>query len=410
MIKVAFFSDIHFGKDGRGDFTIPNAGIGMGELSTEREMGAELISSLKELAPEYLFIAGDLTSVGSPEEYYYCERKILEIAEQADIDRNKIIWCTGNHDNDWTISKLYDRYKNEENKDVEKIAIRKYASIATSVVQMHIEELPMAPEVGPFPASGVYEDGKMVVFIINSATTCLHDKDIDHGEITEKQLKWLQEKVQEYETDKRWKIVLMHHHPFNYPFPEIGIDYSLLSDGSEFQEIIGKGGVHLVLHGHRHHPRCKTHNESNWKNPISFICAGSLSVCEKQRVDGDIPNTFHFLELDEEQIGLLQLRSFEYLPGSGWAPVSRRGGTVPIDPVMKLGRIVNDHDLSLAIESITNTADPVISLEWSELDERLQYRTCDEINELISKTLQDRFIVRAKLPANLTLKRKGDTE
>mgnify|MGYP003292254606 CR=1 FL=1 len=158
MIKVAFFSDIHFGKDGRGDFTIPNAGIGMGELSTEREMGAELISSLKELAPEYLFIAGDLTSVGSPEEYYYCERKILEIAEQADIDRNKIIWCTGNHDNDWTISKLYDWYKNEENKDVEKIAIRKYASIATSVVQMHIEELPMAPEVGPFPASGVYED------------------------------------------------------------------------------------------------------------------------------------------------------------------------------------------------------------------------------------------------------------
>ncbi len=409
MIKIAFFSDIHFGKDGRGDFTIPNTDTALGKLSTEREMGAGLISSLKELEPEYLFIAGDLTSVGSPEEYYYCEQKIIDIAKQAGIDTNKIIWCTGNHDNDWSVSKLYDRYKNGRNEDIKRIAIKKYASIATSVVEKNIEILPWASEEGCFPASGVYQDCNMIVFILNSATTCLHDNNVDHGEITKEQLQWLEERTKQFETDRRWKIVLLHHHPFNYPYPQIGVDFSLLSDGSEFLEIIGKGGVQLVLHGHRHHPRCKTHNESNWKNPITFICAGSLSVCEKQRVDGDIPNTYHLIELDEE-VGLLRLRSFEYLPGSGWAPVTTRGGTVPIDPVMKLGKIVDNDAISMAIESIADTSDPVISLDWDELDERLQYRPCSEINELINNTLQDRFIVKAKLPTNLTLKRKGDTK
>ena len=410
MIKIALISDIHFGKDGRGDFTIPKDGISLGEMNTEKGMGADLITAFKELEPEYLFIAGDLTSVGSPEEYFYCEHKILDIVDQAGIDRKKIIWCIGNHDNDWSISMLSDRYKENKSEGIKKIAIKKYASIATSVVEKNIEELPIANELGPVPASGIYKDNKMIVFILNSATTCLHDKKVDHGEITETQLHWLEKQIDRYKSDNRWKIVLLHHHPFNYPFPEFGVDFSLLSDGSEFQELIGKGGIQLVLHGHRHHPRCKTHNESNWKNPISFICAGSLSVCEKQREGGDIPNTFHLLELDEKEIGLLQLKSYEYLPGSGWALVSKRGATVPIDSVMKLGKIINERDLLEAINAIANTTDPVISLEWEELDERLQYRACDEINKLIKDTLQDRFIVKANLPTNLTLKRKGETE
>ncbi len=412
MIRIALISDIHFGKDGRGDFTIPNESPKFGVLSTEKTMGADLVAALQEQQPEYLFIAGDLTSIGSPAEYYYCEKKVLEIAKEVNIDNSKIIWCTGNHDNDWAISKLSDSYNSTAkaelyNENIERICVDKYSQIAANVAENNIENLPFPLEKGVSPASGVYKDQHMIVFILNSATKCMHSAALDHGEITIDQLTWFENQLKNYENDSRWKIVLLHHHPFNYPYPEIGIDTSLLSDGSQFQEMAGKGGVHLVLHGHRHHPRCKTQNETSWRNPISFICAGSLSVGEKQRLDGSIPNVFHILELDEEQIGQLYFKSFEYLPGSGWAPVSKRGGTVPIDPIMRLGRIINNDELIASIESLASNTGPVESFEWDELNDELQFNPCDEVNSLIESTLKDRFIVKAKLPENLTIKRKG---
>lgn len=409
MIRIALISDIHFGRDGRGDFRLPND-VPLGKLNTEEKMGADLVDSLKELAPEYLFVAGDLTSVGSPAEYYYCEQKLLGIAKDVGIAEKKIIWCVGNHDNDWCISKLFDNYSKDHaesyNADVEKISIKKYSKIAASVVNSNIDMLPSLQTKGICPASGIYEDDKMIVFVLNSASECMHNLKVDHGKITREQLNWFEKQLLSFEDDKRWKIVLLHHHPFNYSYPNIGLDLSLLSDGSEFQGIAGRGGVHLVLHGHRHHSRCKTQNETGWKNPISFVCAGSLSVSEKGRMNGAIPNMFHIIELDEVNVGQLYLKSFEYLPGSGWLSSKKRGGVVPIDSVMRLGRIVSREVMVSSIEDMAKLDDPVLSYRWDEINENLQFNPCDEINALVEKTLEDRFVVRANLPDNLTLKRK----
>ena len=412
MIRIALISDIHFGKDGRGDFTFPNENATFGKLNTEGEMSANLITTLQKLKPEYLFIAGDLTSAGSPAEYYYCEQKINNIAASIGINKDRIIWCVGNHDNDWRISKLADVYTKDHagpqyDSDVEKISFDAYSNIASSVVDNCIHNLSSLSNRGCFSASGIYEDGNMIVFVLNSASKCMHYEKIDHGEITDKQLKWLESKLNTFQDDKRWKIVLLHHHPFNYSYPEIGVDVSLLSDGSQFQEIAGKGGVNLVLHGHRHHPRCKTQNETGWKNPISFICAGSLSVNEKGRLNGTIPNMFHIIDLEDDNIGQLYLRSYEFLPGSGWLPSTKRGNVVPIDSVMRLGRIVSQTQMKCAIEQMVQTEDSILSFEWDELIDDLQFNPCDEVNEMINKTLMNRFDVKAKLPDNLTLKRKA---
>ena len=415
MVRIALISDIHFGKDGRGDFSLPNNkynDVCIGQLNAEKNMGNDLIAILKEEKPEYLFIAGDLTSIGSPAEYFYCEKKLLDIADKSNIKREKIIWCVGNHDNDWNISKLSDNYGNEARGDaydeeIEKISIGKYTKIAANVVVSNLDNLPLPKESGIFPASGLYQDEKLIVFILNSCSKCMHNMEFDHGEITIEQLNWFEENLKKYNDDKRWKIVLLHHHPFNYSYPEIGIDTSMLSDGSQFQEIAGKGGVHLILHGHRHHPRCKTQNETSWKNPMSFICAGSLSVCEKERLNGTIPNMFHIIDLEEnDNIGQLYLYSFEYLPGSGWERSSKRGGVVPIDAVMRLGKIKTEDEMKLAIEELTNSTDSVLSFDWEELNDDLKFNPCEEVNALIEKTLSDRFDVKAKLPENLTLKRK----
>ena len=204
----------------------------------------------------------------------------------------------------------------------------------------------------------------------------------------------------------RWKIVMLHHHPFPYPYPSPCVDPSLLSDGGELLDILGKGGVHLVLHGHRHHPRCKTQIESNWKNEITFICAGSLSVSEKQRSSGDIPNFYHILDLDEKNIGQLFFRSYQYGIGEGWTPAQNRGSLVPIDPIMKLGKIIDDGQVINALNQLVSSPDPFFTFDWDQLADDLKYRSCKDINSIATQTLSSRFLVKANLPANLTLIRR----
>ena len=415
MIKLALISDIHYGKDGRGDFRLlcsDSYSTAIGGMNTEMTMGKDLIDKLNELKPEYLFIAGDLTSIGSPAEYYYCEQKILQIANSAGIDPQRIIWCVGNHDNDWSISKISDNYNEENNPNnynevIETISKNSYSKMASRVVESNINSLYYPTHRGVFPANGIYTDDNIIVFVLNSATKSMHYEKIDHGEITDLQRKWLEEKLHEYQNDLRWKIVLLHHHPFNYTYPNSGADYSHLTDGSEFLEIIGKGGVHIVLHGHRHHPYCKTMFENGWKNPISFICAGSLAVNEKQRLSGEIPNMFHMLELEEnDHIGQLYLYSYAYLPGTGWSSSQKRGKIVPTDSRIRMGKIVETDTIRREIENLVKNKEPIISIDWDELNEDLQFVQCDVINKMISETLSDRYDVKANLPENLTLKIK----
>ena len=421
MIRIALISDIHFGKEGRGDFTLPSSqDFGVGNI--EKNMSEKLCEKLIELRPEYLLIAGDLTSIGSPDEYYYCEKKILDIAKKVGIEKKKIIWCTGNHDNDWQISKLCGIEKEddigkenggkEDNSAKNKVIIEKYSEIASSVSEKYITELPKPEETGECPASGIYQDNNMIVYILNSATNCLHYSTSSHGEITEKQREWLKRKLEESKDEKKWKIVLLHHHPFNYPYPIVGRDVSFLSDGSEFEEIIGGGGVNLVIHGHRHHPRCKTKEETGWKNPIAYVCAGSLAIKEHGRLSGEIPNMFHIIDL-EEKVGQLFLYSYQYASGNGWFAAERKGGTIPLDAKMRLGRIVSTEVIEEKINQIINefreSREKTLSLDWDELDEDLQFNLCSEINEKIISLVNDEFIVKANLPLNLTLKRKDGT-
>ena len=96
-MKIALISDIHFGKDSATkEFSVPGEEV-FDETTGAVSLEQGLIDVLKDNEAEYLFIAGDLTSVGSPQEYFYCEKKILEIAEKSNIPKENIICSLGNH-------------------------------------------------------------------------------------------------------------------------------------------------------------------------------------------------------------------------------------------------------------------------------------------------------------------------
>ena len=76
-MRIALISDMHFGYFSRtAEFSVPGEPI-QDESKGGHSLESELKDLLKDNGVEYLFVAGDMTSKGSPQEFHYCERKIL---------------------------------------------------------------------------------------------------------------------------------------------------------------------------------------------------------------------------------------------------------------------------------------------------------------------------------------------
>lgn len=409
MVRIALISDIHFGQYSRTDeLSVPGEPI-KDENAGGISLTESLISVLKEKNIQYLFIAGDLTSLGSPQEFSHCEKALLNIAEKAGISNDKIILGLGNHDVDWNIADLHLKYEDKPADFPHKLVKDKYREIAASASLASMKHLKQLSCNGPVPYSGVVENEHFIMFVLNSGCHCTRDQSFSRGKLDVNQLDWFELNVKKYNNDNRWKIVMMHHHPFNYSFPVIGPDVSTLEEGSRFLDIAGQNGIRLVLHGHRHHPRAETQMKSSWTYPITFICAGSLAVNSAHRC-GEIPNTIHIIELYTE-VGVLELLSFQFSSAQGWIPIKNNCPETPIDPRMLLGKIFTEDERIRAIQALSDKSlyenDGALELTWSNLDESLRFFPIDKLNELIKNQLPFDYKMIGNFPADVILIKKG---
>lgn len=404
MLKIALISDIHFGKYARTkEFAAPGQSIS-GETEGEAPLCEGLIEILKEQQVQYIFISGDLTSTASPHEFYYCSEKIASIADRAGIDKANIIWAVGNHDIDWNITSLANSYSSDDSYDIVKESYRK---IAASAAHFSANSFCKLSQAGSAPLSGIRETDHFIVFVLNTALYCTHDQKFSHGKISVEQLNWFESAVKQYEGDKRWKIVLMHHHPQNYTYPTPIVDISALEDGSEFMQLVGQHGIDLILHGHRHHPYAVTKIESHWKRPATFICSGSLTVNAEHRSSGEIPNTFHIIELTDT-VGILNLFNYEYNSAVGWRPLVTDDNKTPMDAKMMFGKVVDFETKKKKIEELGNFSGDNRILEWQNLDELLRFCRYGDINNMISRILSSRYNICGEFPATVCLLKKGE--
>lgn len=406
MIRIALMSDIHFGRFSRtSEFSVP------GEVIQDENRGAVslqdgLIRILKNMEVEYIFIAGDLTSVASPQEFHYCEEKIIFIADEIGVPHDHILCCLGNHDIDRNITKISDLViKETTSEEVEKVIREKYNLIAASCVNNNFEKLSLRGEsAGPAPFTGVYEEERFVVFILNSGWKCVHDQDYPHGKLDFEQIKWLRNITEKYENDTRVKIILVHHHPFKYTYPLPTQDISEIEEGSEFMDIVNEKGIDIVIHGHRHHPIAKTMQIGSGGKPITLICAGSLSVNSSHRNDGDIPNTMHILEIDENKKNTV-LYNYKYTGSEGWKELKFCNET-PLDYKMKLGKIFSKEQIEGAVLKLPTEGTTPIS--WDGVDECLQYITFDELNSKLKSMLSSKYKIIGAFPEEVIFLKKGD--
>ena len=401
MVRIALISDIHYGFLSRtAELSVP------GEPIQDENSGGEpyiesTIATLEEENVQYICIAGDLTSVGSPQEFSYCEKMILNLAEQLSIPKENIIIGMGNHDIDWSISELYTKYDMSNPNFPKDLVREKYQKIAASAPLINLKAISAPITNGPAPYSGVIENDSFIMFVLNTGWCCTQDQAISHGKLDDEQLRWFEEIAGNYRDSDKWKIALLHHHPFNYSYPTSSHDVSTLEEGSRFLDIAGENGFHLVMHGHRHHPRAKTQNSSDWIHPITFICAGSFAVNSKHRLGGDIPNTLHIVELTDE-IGVLKLKTFQYSPAEGWIPLVRNDPNTPIDSTMLLGKLFDAEVIDKAIESLPEETE----LRWCNIAECLKYQRYDELNNKIYTHFNGTHCVIGKFPESVYLLKK----
>lgn len=390
-MRIALISDIHYGAmSTTSELAIQGEPPGYGEVLNAKPFFQGLIDALTKERPRYLFIAGDLTSTGNPLEFKYCYEKIFQLAKTIDIPPENVIISAGNHDIDWRITRAIEQYKSDanatySNNDIDFLEMN-YQKLALTWATT---ELPCKPELftyryGGAPLSGVIERDDCVIFVLNSGHLCSHDKTKKHGCLSNQQLQWFKELAQKYKSSAKTKIVLLHHHPFSYPFLLPGRDISTLEEGSELCQICGESGIDLVLHGHRHHPKAKTVSENGWDNPVTYICAGSLSVNATHRLDGLIPNTFHIVEYDSRE--RIILKNYEYSHTDGWTPTKTNRPEVPLEGNMLLGKPININDP--AITELIMRLPINRQIMFDSLDNDLSYITRQKLTELVEQALR----------------------
>lgn len=408
MTRIAILSDIHFGKFARCEtFSVPGETIqdnSVGDMPLEDG----LVDLMKEMNPQYIFLAGDLTSIGEPQEFWYCERKIISIADQVGIKHGNIICCLGNHDIDWNIFEIANKKINKGTvEEVAQIIKAKYENIAASSAINCLDEfeMPSGENKGPAPYAGIYESDSFIVYVLNTGAFCTKEQAYSHGKLSIEQLNWFKKESEVRKDISKVKIVLMHHHPINYAYPVPTQDISVLEEGPEFVDIAIRNGINIVIHGHRHHPRVET-VQRNFGGPITFICAGSLAVNTTQRKNGEIPNTIHFLDIEQEK-DFYVLHNFKYTGLEGWKPMICSGIT-PLDQVMNIGKIIPEEEINKSIEVYKDSLKSFIRIEWEQLDDCLKFMTYESLNSKIRERLNDVYIINGRFPEPVMLMKKGE--
>lgn len=382
-MRIALISDIHFGAmSTTTELAVHGEPLQIGEVQKASPLFQGLINVLKKEKPEYLFIAGDLTSSGSPLEFKYCYQKMHQLGSEVGIKPANMVFCLGNHDIDWRISELVDSYTLKPGATYlsDDIAYLKsnYCRLAYSwPVQTSDPISQKYSSKYSTPLTGVIEHDDCVIFILNSGHLCTHDQEHKHGCLSDLQLEWFKEVVQQYNQTTKVKIVLLHHHPFNYPYPLTGLDISTLEEGSELLQLCGEKGVDLVLHGHRHHPKAQTIFHTGWVKPVTYVCSGSLSVNASHRLQGSIPNTFHIIEY--KNYDQIILSNYSYKPATGWSLTLNNCPETPIDGKMRLGKIIDDETAIKHIRDLPKNQ----PIKYQSLSDDLMYLSLKKLNELV---------------------------
>ncbi len=348
--RILIISDVHYGDLAHLEK------FGKSGVPTDDDLKAIAVAVTESINEpvDFLFVLGDLTSRGSPGEFQDFYRFLSILRGLLNLGENQVYLTYGNHDVDWSISKIGAAWA--EHCEAYRIAAANIGGFfAPPGNYVHH---------GPVVGCGVaYLDG-IDLISLNSGVECYDDQEIKHGRLGQRQLEWVENDLSTYLRPGKTKVVILHHHLFSLPYSVSVHDLSVLEEGAHVLNALGACGVDLVMHGHRHHPIVHTTLNSNWKKPITFFCAGSFGVCADHRANGRLPNTFHVVNVngnvgENDLEGSIQ--TFELNSASEWIPLVGNKTEYPLNETHWFGA-------PDAMQKATGEVESIVSSLVEQLD------------------------------------------
>ena len=312
-IRILHISDLHFGEKSRFKDYI--------DENICDKLGVRLATPvLEHFKPDLVAVTGDIAHTGGEKDYQCALKFFNSLSENLGLDRDRFVFCPGNHDVNWEICQALEKLKHAA-KEIEQMVRSKFPEGKYHYYKWLLNEF---YENG-IPAKSIsdcgliydFDDFRLTVAALNSAVQESHN-DEDHkgrlgeSQITELRDHWLKEKY------NNWiKLICLHHNPSpdpadiqrlldehkkknsvdvnekffrRYLSTVLGVD-----DKRSFKKICGTVGVQLILSGHTHYD---DGNPWNWTKPgrTELLSVGSFGL-ERDELPPDQPNQIQLLEI-----------------------------------------------------------------------------------------------------------------
>lgn len=308
VFKIAHISDLHvLDLDGASVLSFMNKRLAGGAnllLSRARAHRVEVVRrALDELTDggiDHLAVTGDLTNLSLEAEFRLARRLLEDFGEPS-----RISVIPGNHD----------RYT--------------YRSAWAHRFEAHFGPL-MRSDLSALPADGPYpyvklRDGVAVVGLSSAVPT---PPAYATGRVSRRQLRALTELLALDEVKNRFVVVLVHHHLVTPPYRHIDF-FRRLVNADQVLDVLLRGRVDLVLHGHNHRPNLTELTFPDGSGVMRIVEAGSTSAVHKR--PQEYAGKYNVYEIHDGGLRCITTHSYEHAPDGGTG-VFRPWKTIELGP------------------------------------------------------------------------------
>jgi 3',5'-cyclic AMP phosphodiesterase CpdA len=171
-----------------------------------------------------------------------------------------------------------------------------------------------------------FETADANIITINTVKSHTNEESAKRGLILPEQLASLDSYLTSL-SKKKFNVAVCHHHPILHE--DIGAGaHDVMTNGSELIETLARHGYHLIVHGHKHHPKL---TQLTAPSPMVIFAAGSFSAAMKGGLATRTRNVFHIIDLDLTEHNEVrgQIKTWQFQLMKGWIPATTDAADFP---------------------------------------------------------------------------------
>lgn len=394
IVKLAVLSDLHIGPNVRGrDLFQP---------ATPTAIDDDYLGRFRRFVDEngvtadYLMVAGDLSESARPSELVQAGRVIETVAESLGVERDRVAITVGNHDKCWAPLGFDPGDQTGITQEMSYLPINRAPGIIADVMRDRSGLTTDCWTTFEFP--------DLLVLSYNSTWADGPNVKPHYGAVDLQHIDKMRDALLSFRDDGRFKLMLVHHHAWQYedriPVP----DFSVMDNAQALLELAATLRVDFLVHGHKHVPRFQVALVGD-RHHLGVLCAGSFCKLLETALQDQALNQFHLLEFTgrdaQTNRALGNLKSWSFTTGHGWRP--SRSDATGIDHINPFGRYASAEEVRDRLrDEVRRQLDLSSYTTWADLlavDETLAEVPARAVREAL-EMLKDEGSIDRLLPSD----------